>query len=376
MAATKRVIVEALDELVDKELDQFIWQLCNPMTEDIKPIPRARLQTTVRHEVVDRMVQQYSANAGNIAVKVLQNMKQNDLAIDLERKLKEVQQPEQVDGRNAPVFVCQQQPIQSDWKRPDRIILCTQEFKNKILRDNRDDVYLPKNKSQRKGLALLITNIHNRPGAERDEENMEWLLTALGYNVEKHRNLSGKEIKAAVVNFAALPDHKDSDSTFVVIMSHGNIIKNKDAILGAGVSYTGPDDYFFVDDIFTHLNSVNCPALIDKPKVILIQACRGENSGAVEIQSDAAVHIEKDFVSFKSTLPDIVAYRNRVNGSYFICYILEVFCDWAHSDEIKELFRKVTSCMEKDTRLSVPGKLMPCVDRMTLPKKLYLFPGL
>lgn len=89
MAATKRVIVEALDQLVDKELDQFIWQLCNPMTKDIEPIPRARLQTTVRHEVVDRMVQQYSANAGNIAVKVLQNMKQNDLAIDLEQKLKE-----------------------------------------------------------------------------------------------------------------------------------------------------------------------------------------------------------------------------------------------------------------------------------------------
>ncbi|ROL51987.1 Caspase-1 [Anabarilius grahami] len=242
------------------------------MTKDIEPIPRARLQTTVRHDVVDRMVQQYSANAGNIAVKVLQNMKQNDLAIDLEQKLKEA---------------------------------------------------------------------------------------------------------ATVKNFAALPHHEDSDSTFVVIMSHGKRIENKDAI--AGVNYhkdLNPDDYFFVDDIFTRLNSEKCPALIDKPKVILIQACRGENSGAVEIQSDAAVHIEKDFVSFKSTLPDIVAYRNSVNGSYFICYILEVFCDWAHSDEIKELFRKVTSCMENDTRLSISGKLMPCVDRMTLPKKLYLFPGL
>lgn len=47
-------------------------------------------------------------------------------------------------------------------------------------------------------VALLITNIEfkdkgmNRRGAEKDEENMETLLTALGYLVIKHRNLTGK----------------------------------------------------------------------------------------------------------------------------------------------------------------------------------------
>lgn len=47
-------------------------------------------------------------------------------------------------------------------------------------------------------MALLITNIeftdksHNRRGAERDEENMEKLLTGLGYEVVKHTNLTAK----------------------------------------------------------------------------------------------------------------------------------------------------------------------------------------
>ncbi len=62
----------------------------------------------------------------------------------------------------------------------------------------------------------------------------------------------------------------------MVIMSHGKIILNKDAILG--VRYherNNPNDVFFVEDIFSHLNSVNCPALINKPNVILLQACRG-----------------------------------------------------------------------------------------------------
>ncbi|XP_016390143.1 caspase-1-B-like [Sinocyclocheilus rhinocerous] len=142
-------------------------------------------------------------------------------------------------------------------------------------------VYMPTSSSWRKGSALLINNItfdrseYNRPGAKLDEENMEWLLRALGYSVEKHTNLSGDAINRAVKNFSKRYEHRDSDSTFVVIMSHGNRFDNKDAILGVHYQRKNPNDYFFVENIFSHLNSVNCPALIDKPKVILIQACRG-----------------------------------------------------------------------------------------------------
>ncbi|KAK9981753.1 hypothetical protein ABG768_001277 [Culter alburnus] len=275
-------------------------------------------------------------------------------------------QPDQEDTRNASVSV-EEPPIQSDWGRPHRITPCSQEFKNRLLRVERN---------------------------EEDEENMEWLLTALGYSVEKHTNLTGEEICREVENFSNPSEHRDLDSTFVVLMSHGKRIENKDAILG--VSYDkdlNPKDYFFVDDIFTHLNSEKFPALIDKPKVILIQACRGNQEGGVEIESDADVHIEKDFVSFKSCLPDIYVYRNSSNGSYFIMYILEVFCKWAHIDDIMEMFRKpkvtssffltpnaflllVTSRMAIDPRFKGLKKLMPCIDRMSLPRKFYLFPGL
>lgn len=47
-------------------------------------------------------------------------------------------------------------------------------------------------------VALLITNMKftdgkfNRNGAEKDEENMRKLLSALGYEVVKYTNLTGK----------------------------------------------------------------------------------------------------------------------------------------------------------------------------------------
>uniref|UniRef100_A0A9J7XKI3 Caspase Dronc n=1 Tax=Cyprinus carpio carpio TaxID=630221 RepID=A0A9J7XKI3_CYPCA len=234
-------------------------------------------------------------------------------------------------------------------------------------------------RSQRKGSALLITNIvcdyeeNNRYGAEIDEENMEWLLRTLGYHVVKRRNLSGEETDREVRNFSKLlSEHRDADSTFVVIMSHGERIDNRDAILGVHYHQSrNPNDVYFVDKTFSHLNSENCPALIDKQKVILIQACRGGHPGGVEVrdqvpESDSWVHREKDFVCFMSTIPDTASYRNTKTGSHFINYILDVFCEWAHKDEIMELFRKVIT---KD-------KLLPGLERTYLPKKFYLFPGL
>uniref|UniRef100_A0A9J7Y3G0 Caspase Dronc n=1 Tax=Cyprinus carpio carpio TaxID=630221 RepID=A0A9J7Y3G0_CYPCA len=231
-------------------------------------------------------------------------------------------------------------------------------------------------RSQRKGSALLITNIvcdyeeNNRYGAEIDEENMEWLLRTLGYHVVKRRNLSGEVHKQYSSLMKLL--------TFVVIMSHGERIDNRDAILGVHYHQSrNPNDVYFVDKTFSHLNSENCPALIDKQKVILIQACRG---GGVEVrdqvpESDSWVHREKDFVCFMSTIPDTASYRNTKTGSHFINYILDVFCEWAHKDEIMELFRKVTNRMA-----TCPGrtkdKLLPGLERTYLPKKFYLFPGL
>ncbi|XP_026109862.1 caspase-1-A-like [Carassius auratus] len=377
------IMLDALKELTKEELENFICYLGEDVAEDIEPIPREILDGADRLHVVDCMVNQYSDDAGKITAKVLRLMKQNNLAKLLESKLREGQPPVQEKSRRAA------EPVelnQSDGK-PRCMTPSSQEFKCKKLQKLGDYIYKPAS-SQRKGSALLITNItfhykeYNRDGAERDEENMEWLLRALGYNVVKHRNLSGKKIDGEVRNFSKLlSEHREADSTFVVIMSHGARIENRDAILG--VLYheeKNPEDVYYVDETFSRLNSVNCPALIDKPKVILIQACRGGHSGGVEFrdqvpESNPWVHREKDFVCFMSTLPDTAAYRNSETGSHFINYILNVFCEWAHQDEIMELFRKVTNDMA--TR---PGrtkdKLLPCLERTSLTKKFYLFPGL
>ncbi|XP_044060055.1 caspase-1-like isoform X2 [Siniperca chuatsi] len=226
-------------------------------------------------------------------------------------------------------------------------------------------------------VALLITNIKftnenlNRRGAEKDEENMEKLLTSLGYEVVKHTNLTGKAIDDSIIEFSKHPKLKETDSVLVVIMSHGKL----GAVLGVNCkNETSGDetpDEFPVNNIYKHLGSEKCSALLNKPKIIIIQACRGEKCGSVLVSDGAnpalvcddvkqpgpslsageenieddtlrCVHKEKDFISLLSSTPDTVSYRHPDSGSLLIQYMVEVLNTFAHKDDIEELFRRVS----------------------------------
>ncbi|XP_034404041.1 caspase-1-like isoform X2 [Cyclopterus lumpus] len=265
-------------------------------------------------------------------------------------------------------------------------------------REKLNDIYPVAKNSISNRVALLITNIKftneklNRNGAEKDEENTEKLLTSLGYEVVKHTNLTGKAIDDAVIEFSKHPKLKETDSVLLVIMSHGKL----GAVLGVDWKMDGDErpDEFPINNIYKHLGPHKCPALLNKPKIIIIQACRGGEEGSVLVR-DAAnpnvvcdhageenieddnlrfVNKEKDFISLLSCTPDTVSYRHRDHGSFLMQYVAEVLNTFAHKDDIEELFRKV---MQRFEDFPIPTKRqMPTKDRCTLTKRFYFFPGL
>uniref|UniRef100_A0AAV2J1I7 Caspase family p20 domain-containing protein n=1 Tax=Knipowitschia caucasica TaxID=637954 RepID=A0AAV2J1I7_KNICA len=80
-------------------------------------------------------------------------------------------------------------------------------------------------------------------------------------------------------------------------MSHGK----------RGAVYGVDDDELQIDNIYEHLSTKNCPELVDKPKIIMIQACRGGIHNAVggDIEEDTIrfLHKEKDFIALLSCTP-------------------------------------------------------------------------
>uniref|UniRef100_A0A3Q2YNM5 Caspase-1-A-like n=1 Tax=Hippocampus comes TaxID=109280 RepID=A0A3Q2YNM5_HIPCM len=254
-----------------------------------------------------------------------------------------------------------------------------------LLSPAASEIYPVNKESKKNRVALLITNIKfkdshfDRHGAEVDERNMVRLLRALGYEVVQYTNLTGE-----VTNIFFHGLNLYTDSVFVVIMSHGSL----------GSVFSVDCSYYAIDNIFNHLGSANCKALLNKPKIIIIQACRGGsvpmNDGANEVGSDHIqdagpstsddgrikhdgvqfVHKEKDFIALLSSTPDTVSYRHKVDGSFFIRYIVDVVNTCACEEDIEELFRMVSS-----SPLGMP-KQMPTKDRCTLSRRFYLFPGI
>uniref|UniRef100_A0A3P8R0I7 Uncharacterized protein n=1 Tax=Astatotilapia calliptera TaxID=8154 RepID=A0A3P8R0I7_ASTCA len=238
------------------------------------------------------------------------------------------------------------------------------------------DIYPVTKQSKSNRIALMINNIkfHNdssdRHGAEKDDRVMFNLLQSLGYQVQ---------IDDALTQFSQHKKLTQTDSVFVTIMSHGDM----------GIISGTDSKAFKTEEIFQHLNAKNCPALVNKPKIIIIQACRGAERGSVDlplqqpVHTDniralsenftraVRVHIEKDFICFHSSTPHTVSYRST-SGSFFIQTLADVFNKWSHEYDIEELFRKVMQHFESS---SSDYLQMPTKERNTLTKRFYLFPG-
>nr|XP_024655801.1 caspase-1 [Maylandia zebra] len=237
-------------------------------------------------------------------------------------------------------------------------------------------------------IALLINIRHfydlksNRHGAEYDAQAVLNLLYNLGYAVVYYQDLTAQEIDEALIRFSKHRKLFNTDSVFVVLMSHGDL----GTIRGSDLKN------FEIDKIYERLNTKNCPALMNKPKVIIIQACRGENEGVVTVDASrqsmgtentgppskniakvGKVHIEKDFIGFHSSTPHTYSYRNPEYGSNFFHYICDVILTGCCQDDIEELFKKV---MQQFEDFPSEQKQMPTKERDTLTKHFYLFPGI
>ncbi|XP_033924815.1 caspase-1 isoform X2 [Melopsittacus undulatus] len=251
-------------------------------------------------------------------------------------------------------------------------------------------LHLPREVRTRR--ALLICNIDfehlsRRDGAQVDVQGMTKLLEGLGYVVDIHLNLSAEEMATIMTDFAARKEHYTSDSTFLVFMSHG-----VRAGLCGTKSRDEATDILSLNTIYEKFNNQHCRALLGKPKVVIIQSCRGGKVGSVLV-SDAAdlsvpapssahtthaaleddaiceVHLESDFATLHSSTPDTVSWRRSTTGSIFIQHLIEQFRNHAYNSDLEELFRKVQYSFGK-----FPQQL-PSKERTTMSRKFYLFPG-
>lgn len=170
--------------------------------------------------------------------------------------------------------------------------------------------------------------------SERLKEVFEWL----GFDIKVYQNQTAEEMKELLRKFGQ--EQHVGDCFVCCILSHGgpNGVRGTDNCIVSR------------DDIFRPFYGINCPSLIEKPKVFFIQACRGSQHHPVvqadsymedsvggetemeeELETDTEQIIlnEADFLIARATVKGYRALRGNVLGSWFIrclCKNLKTFC--------------------------------------------------
>nr|XP_008512342.1 PREDICTED: caspase-14-like [Equus przewalskii] len=194
--------------------------------------------------------------------------------------------------------------------------------------------------------AFLMCVKRNRPGAQHDVMLMKEWLGQCQFEHTSCIDPDKMELLGKITSFRdGLNEIKDEiGCCLVTLMSHGEngFIKMKD------------DERVSLEDIFEMFNNKNCPALQEKPKIFIIQACRGEKrDSGVETDDEP---MDSDDISEKRRLPtfsdyfiiyptqaDHVALRHPRTGSVMIEAMAEVFKQHGNRWHIADFFTRVNN---------------------------------
>ena len=237
--------------------------------------------------------------------------------------------------------------------------------------------------SNPRGMAVIINNkiftgkMRKREGTDLDAENLFQLFTGLGYEVRLFKDLTGKKMLSTLQHVAKL-DHRSMDSLVVCILTHGV----------EGQLYGSDEELIPVEMVFKPFNGYNCPTLVGKPKVFLMQACRGgvfdygveatdspddksQEEGAVKDQQEPSLDdlkkaaeemyrlqekkfeatdgkavvlpAEADFAVVFATVPGYVSWRNSAFGSWFIKAFVDIMKENVRKHHFLEILTLVNN---------------------------------
>ncbi|XP_014447879.1 caspase-3 isoform X3 [Tupaia chinensis] len=233
------------------------------------------------------------------------------------------------------------------------------------------------------GLCIIINNknFHKstgmscRSGTDVDAANLRETFMNLKYEV-RHKNDLTREEMIEFLQKVSKEDHSKRSSFVCVLLSHGE----EGIIFGTN----GPVDLKKITGFF---RGDYCRSLMGKPKIFIIQACRGTeldcgietDSGIDEDMACQKIPVEADFLYAYSTAPGYYSWRNSRDGSWFIQSLCAMLKQYAHKLEFMHILTRVNRKVALDFEsFSLDPtfhakKQIPCIVSM-LTKDLYFHP--
>uniref|UniRef100_A0A665X6V0 Caspase-8 n=1 Tax=Echeneis naucrates TaxID=173247 RepID=A0A665X6V0_ECHNA len=221
-----------------------------------------------------------------------------------------------------------------------------------------------------RGICLIVNNqdfskscLRQREGTMIDERCLTDVFRWLGFEVEIRMDCTNAQILSAFQELGR-KDHSQMDCVVCCVLSHGD----------DGVVLGVEGQPVKLRDLMEPLNGLNCPSLVEKPKLFFIQACQGNNEQrAVYIEADGSacdsvcrdavvandsIPADADFLLAMSTLPSFVSYREKTNGTWFVQSLCQNLVQMVGYDLIS-ILTKVNADVSRRTDLGHKKKQMP-----------------
>ena len=260
--------------------------------------------------------------------------------------------------------------------------------------------------SRSRGICLIVNNVDfdldlfaPRKGSDKDAFRFKEIFRQMGFDVDCKRNLTADKMKNVFKQKAALCMGKH-DALIVILLSHGS----ETGIYGT--------DGIEVDmhDILSHFDNKKCKPMRNKPKVFIVQACRGRlvdygvpDSQSFFSQPDSQSHaqpsqltqsnsqttklphfgvVDKEFCPTRADMVlcfsshiGYVSNRNEENGSWLGTSLATHLVNQAHQKHLIEIFNMVSRDIR--ARRSSDGlKQVLEINIIGFDKFLYFNPGL
>ena len=182
---------------------------------------------------------------------------------------------------------------------------------------------------EHRGIGLIIVNTfkgkeNERKGAESEMENLRTMFINMGLEVVPHFDRTKKEI-IQLLQETAKTEHLKTDSMIAIaISSHGS----EEMIWG------NDDKPLETSEIREIFNGLNCKALAMKPKLIVLNFCRGQKKEEIFLPDGPQLIPEQvpttwsDFFTIYSCQYNMQCLRGTLGGSVFIQKLLEVYNEY------------------------------------------------